>query len=133
MAQDDIIARLVDETFNSHLENSRIVTNRENDFNIMTQLSKLPIQNIKGHFVSRDLLEFSIAGTLLHVPLSHLESGHLKIFTKIVQSLVNEDMDASLLYKSPNGVWFLGWDSSDNVSEDKLFSIFNGGNSLKAA
>lgn len=126
MAQDDIIAQLVDETFGSEFERPRVVSNRDADFDLMTQLSRLPILFYKGHEVSGDLIEFVISGKVLHVPLEHLESENIKSFSAVIQTLVNHKMNTSLLIKSQTGFWFLGWDSQEGIRKDQLLQILRG-------
>jgi hypothetical protein len=126
MAQDDIIAQLVDETFGSEFERPRVVSNRDADFDLMTQLSKLPIQFFKGHHVSDDLIEFVVAGKILHVSFKHLDSHNLKTFSAVIQNLVNHKIDASTLVKSQSCLWFLGWDTQEGIKPEQILQIFQG-------
>lgn len=133
MAQDDIISQLVDETFGSELERTRVVVNREDDFDLMTQLSKLPIQFFKGHKVSNDLIEFVVSGEVLHVSIKHLESANLKSFSAVIQSLINQKIDSSTLIKSHKCLWFFGWEPHEGITEDQLFQIFQTKHNKQAA
>ena len=126
MAQDDLISKLVDDTFGTEFERPRIVGNRDDDFDLMTQLSKLPIHFFKGHYVSNDLVEFAVSGKVIHVSLKHLESSNLKNFSSVIQTLVNQRMDSSTIIKSQKSLWFLAWNKQDDVTHEKLFQIFKG-------
>ncbi len=125
MSQDDIISMLMDETFQSNESSSRIVTNSDVDFNIMTKISRLPVTSLQAQKNSSGILEFNILGKSLHIPQEHLNSKHAAPLASVFGRLLNQKLDRLMVVSSTSSVWLFIWDSSEDVEEQEIHKIFS--------
>jgi hypothetical protein len=133
MSQDDIISKLMDETFEERGRATRLVTNPDFDFHIMTQISRLPVTPLRGHVAAHGIYEFVIQGHVLHAPLEHLGSNHLVSLLAVIDKMLGGDFDRITLVSSSTCVWIFVWNSAEQVEEQDIQNIFLPQRSAKAA
>ncbi|MCE3013310.1 MAG: hypothetical protein LW878_09630 [Proteobacteria bacterium] len=133
MSQDDIISKLMDETFEERGKATRLVTNPDSDFNIMTQISRLPVTSLRGHVAADGIYEFAIQGQVLHAPLDHISSKHSASLLGVIAKVLGEDFDRITLVNSAAYVWVFVWSSAEQVEEQDIQKIFSPQRSAKAA
>jgi hypothetical protein len=133
MSQDDFISKLMDETFEERGKATRLVTNPDSDFHIMTQVSRLPVTSLRGHLAADGIYEFAIQGHVLHAPLEHLSSRHSASLLAVIGKMLGADFDRITLVSSTACVWVFAWSSTEQVEEQDIQKIFSTQRTAKAA
>ena len=133
MSQDDIISKLMDETFEERGKHVRLVTNPDSDFHIMTQISRLPVTALRGSVAYDGIYEFTILGHVLHAPLDHLSSKHSVSLLSVIGQVLGQDFDRFTLVSSTACVWVFIWNSLEEIDEQDIQKIFSPQRSAKAA
>lgn len=133
MSQDDIISKLMDETFEKRGKHVRLVTNPDSDFHIMTQISRLPVTALRGHLARDGIYEFAIQGHVLHATLDHLSSKHSASLLSVIGRVLGQDFDRLTIVSSTACVWVIIWSSLEQVDEQDIQKIFSPQRSAKAA
>ncbi len=123
MSQDDIISKLMDETFEIKESSSRIVTNPDFDFHVMTQISRLPLLSLRG-YLKDGIAEFGFGGQTIHFPLDHLHSAHPSHLARVLGSLMGQSLDSMTIVSSHTCIWLFVWDSSESIQESDIQKIF---------
>ena len=114
----------MDETFGSQDSQSRVVTNPDSDFHIMTQISRLPATALQGQLKSDGIYEFQIAGHTIHLPLGHLNAKHAKPLTGVLGHLLQAQFDQLTFVSSMSSMWIFVWHSSEQLEEEDIHRIF---------
>ena len=133
MSQDDFISKLMDETFEARGKAKRVVMNPDDNFHIMTQISRLPLTLLRGHVAAAGIYEVAIQGHVLHAPLEHLSSKHSVSLLGVIGKILGEDFDRITIVSSTDSVCVFVWRSTEQVEEQDIKNIFSKYRSAKAA
>jgi hypothetical protein len=135
MSEDQLIAKLMSETFSKH-EDSRnhlrsISSNSQFDFNQRRAYSKMGVRPIEGEWLSESLLRFYFNGLTIDLPVGHRPFGSLKTRNA---TLVEKEKSAAFISVISNAPILLFWDSREaKVNPVELVGLVRGYSKLKNA
>jgi len=136
MGQDEVISRMMADTYEEEGNLAPLLTNSDIDFQLRRGLARLPVNAFRGHWIMRGLAQFSLHGATIDLPMGHFpvsgwgEHGGViscdEAFTQACSTLLNLPLThVYVVQQNDQTPWLVFWNETDEDIElarlQKLF------------